>query len=49
MELTSQSFVVGFEESKSISLWNLMRRADSFGNTLMLERLKARGEGDDRG
>ena len=27
----------------------LMRRADSFEKTLMLERLKAGGEGDDRG
>ena len=28
---------------------HLMRRADSFEKTLMLERLKAGGEGDDRG
>ena len=28
---------------------HLMRRADSFENTLILERLKAGGEGDDRG
>ena len=28
---------------------HLMWRADSLGKTLMLERLKARGEGDDRG
>ena len=28
---------------------HLMRRADSFENTLMWERLKAGGEGDDRG
>ena len=27
----------------------LMQRADSFEKTLMLERLKAGGEGDDRG
>ena len=27
---------------------HLMRRADSFEKTLMLERLKAGGEGDDR-
>ena len=27
----------------------LIRRADSFENTLMWERLKAGGEGDDRG
>ena len=27
---------------------HLMRRADSFEKTLMLGRLKARGEGDDR-
>ena len=28
---------------------HLMQRADSFEKTLMLERLKAGGEGDDRG
>ena len=28
---------------------HLMRRADSLEKTLMLERLKAGGEGDDRG
>ena len=28
---------------------HLMRRADSFEKTLMLERLRAGGEGDDRG
>ena len=28
---------------------HLMRRADSFEKTLILERLRARGEGDDRG
>ena len=28
---------------------NLMRRADSFEKTLMLGRLRAGGEGDDRG
>ena len=28
---------------------HLMRRADSFGKTLMLGRLGAGGEGDDRG
>ena len=28
---------------------HLMQRADSLGNTLILERLKAGGEGDDRG
>ena len=28
---------------------HLMQRADSLEKTLMLERLKAKGEGDDRG
>ena len=28
---------------------HLMRRADSFEKTMMLGRLKAEGEGDDRG
>ena len=31
------------------SFGHLMRRADSFEKTLMLERLKVGGEGDDRG
>ena len=31
------------------SFGHLMWRADSFEKTLMLERLKAGGEGDDRG
>ena len=36
-------------EAERPILGHLMRRADSFEKTLMLERLRAGGEGDDRG
>ena len=37
-------------EGETPIIWQyLMRRADSFEKTLMLERLRAGGEGDDRG
>ena len=36
-------------EAETSILWPPDRRADSFEKTLMLERLKAGGEGDDRG
>ena len=36
-------------EGETPILGHLMRKADSLEKTLMLERLKAGGEGDDRG
>ena len=36
-------------EAETPILGHLMRKADSLVKTLMLERLKAEGEGDDRG
>ena len=36
-------------EAETPMFGHLMRRADSFEKTLMLERLRAGGEGDDRG
>ena len=37
------------DEAETPILWPLMRRADSLEKTLMLGKLKAGGEGDDRG
>ena len=36
-------------EAETPILWPLLRRTDSLEMTLMLERLKTGGEGDDRG
>ena len=36
-------------EAETPVLDHLMRRADSFETTLMLGKMRARGEGDDRG
>ena len=36
-------------EAETSILWPPDQRSDSFEKTLMLERLKAGGEGDDRG
>ena len=37
------------DEAEAPILWPLMQRAISVDKTLMLERLKEGGEGDDRG
>ena len=43
-------FIVGLILKLKLQYFgHLMQRADSFEKTLMLERLRAGGEGDDRG
>ena len=45
----SLAFIGRTDVKAETPVGHLMRRADSFEKTLMMERLKAGGEGDDRG